>query len=102
LQHHFFGYSIAKLNDLLEKHGYVLLEVEYNNVFLAPAELPKAKNTDVLTAYREGYADRTDRREKFRSNHDMEILQNLNPAETVKFLDNFYARHKGKYEISAS
>src|ERR1700704_30234 len=39
LRHHFFGYSIAMLADLCEQTGYEILEVEYNNAFLAPREL---------------------------------------------------------------
>lgn len=36
LRHHFYGYSIAALEDLCEKHGYGILQLEYNNAFLAP------------------------------------------------------------------
>ena len=52
LRHHFFGYSIAKLKDLLDKHNYVLLEVEYNNVFIAPAEIAGEFSQDISDADR--------------------------------------------------
>ena len=42
LRYHFYGYSIAALEDLCEKHNYGILELEYNNAFLAPAELGAA------------------------------------------------------------
>ena len=99
LRHHFFGYSLASLQDLLKKYNYVLLEVEYNNVFLAPAELTGAKSVDAEQAYRAGYLERTDRREKFAANENMEILHSLNPEEGIEFLNQFYAAHKGKYQI---
>ena len=99
LQHHFFGYSIASLEELCARHGYALLALEYNNAFLAPAELPGVRPLGVAEAYRRGYLDRADRRERFRQNFDMEILQELSPAEALKFIDQFYARHRGKYEL---
>lgn len=99
LRHHFFGYSLSKLEELLAKHRYVLLEIEYNNVFLAPAELNGAKPVDVEKAYREGYVDRADRREKFRANENMEDLLKMKPEDGIEFLKRFYAEHEGKYEI---
>ena len=101
MTHHFFGYSIQSLADLAARHNYAILEVEYNNAFLAPRELPGVVGRDAADAYREGYADRPDRREKFRANANMEILHTLAPAAAVKFLDQFYAQHKGKYELSS-
>jgi len=101
MTHHFFGYSIQSLAELSARHGYAILEVEYNNAFLAPSELPGVRPLDAVTAYRRGYLERPDRREKFRANANMEILHTLSPAEVVKFLDEFYAAHRGKYELSA-
>ena len=101
MTHHFFGYSIQSLADLCARHDYAILEVEYNNAFLAPRELPGVSALDAATAYRRGYLERPDRREKFRANENMEILHSLSPAEAVKFLDEFYAQHRGKYELSA-
>lgn len=101
LQHHFFGYSISSLEDLCERHDYALMSLEYNNAFIAPRELPHAKAGDALTVYREGYLDRADRRKKFPLNQDMEVLFSMSPAAVVKFLNEFYARHAGKYQLSA-
>jgi hypothetical protein len=101
MTHHFFGYSIQSLADLAARHRYAILEVEYNNAFLAPLELAGARARDAADAYREGYLERPDRREKFRANANMEILHTLTPQEAVKFLDEFYAQHRGKYELSS-
>lgn len=99
LQHHFFGYSIQSLADLCARHDYTLLELEYNNAFLAPRELAGGQTQTVEEIYRRGYRDRPDRREKFASNHDVDALHAMSPAEAVRFLDEFYARHRGKYEL---
>ncbi|MBC7931734.1 MAG: hypothetical protein H7Z38_14335 [Rubrivivax sp.] len=102
LQHHFFGYSIASLEDLCERHGYALIALEYNNAFLAPRELRGVRALDAAAAYRNGYLERPDRRERFPNNSDMEALHSLAPAEAVAFLNRFFARHEGKYELSVA
>jgi hypothetical protein len=101
LQHHFFGFSISSLEDLCARHNYALMSLEYNNAFIAPRELPRVQAQDALTVYREGYLDRPDRRKKFPLNQDMEVLLSMTPPEAVKFLNDFYAKHAGKYQLSA-
>ena len=100
LQHHFFGYSIASLEDLCARHDYVLIALEYNNAFITPRELAHKRALDAANAYRAGYLERPDRRERFPDNHDMEVLHSLKPEEAARFLDKFFARHRGKYELS--
>jgi hypothetical protein len=100
LTHHFFGYSIASLEDLLEKYDYALLELEYNNAFLAPREISPIKSMNIDVAYRQGYLERIDRKEKFKLNYDMEILHTLTPEGGMNFVNEFFSKHKGKYEIS--
>jgi len=101
LRHHFYGYSIAALEDLCERHNYGILELEYNNAFLAPRELAGAHFHDAASAYREGYLDRPERRERFASNLDMEPLYALNPEEGIQFLNKFYASDEGNYYLAA-
>jgi hypothetical protein len=101
LQQHFFGYSIASLEELCGRHGYALLALEYNNAFIAPRELVgDLAALDAETAYRRGYLERPDRRERFPRNQNMEPLHTLGPSESVAFIKNFFARHEGKYEVS--
>lgn len=99
LTHHFFGYSIASLSDLCERRGYALVGLEYNNAFLADAALEGVRPLGAEEAYRRGYLERADRRERFPDNHDMEALHALSPEEGVEFLRRFYAAHAGRYEI---
>jgi hypothetical protein len=98
LRHHFYGYSIAKLPDLLKKHDYVLLEVEYNNVFLAPRE-SGAVSKPIEEAYAEGYRDRPDRKEKFSDNVDMEQLLTMESGQALRFIKDFYHGETGKFTI---
>ena len=102
LQHHFFGYSIASLEELCQRHGYALLALEYNNAFIVPRELLASGLValDAETAYRRGYLERPDRRERLPRNHDMEALHSMSPAQAVAFLKDFFARQEGKYDLS--
>ncbi|HEV7683787.1 MAG TPA: hypothetical protein VGO68_16785 [Pyrinomonadaceae bacterium] len=101
LRYHFYGYSIAALEDLCDQHNYGILELEYNNAFLAPRELGSGQFRDAKTAYREGYLDRPERKERFASNLDMEALHSLSPEAGIRFLHEFYAADVGNYYLTA-
>ena len=99
---HFFGYSIACLSELCARRGYSLVELEYNNAFLAPVELAGARSLTVEAAYRRGYLERPDRREKFHRNENMEALHSLGPEEGVRFIRQFFSELSGKYELGVA
>ena len=101
LRHHFFGYSIGVLEDLCEQHNYGILELEYNNAFIAPRTLTNARFMDAESAYAQGYRDRPDRKERFASNLDMEILHSRSSQKGIEFLQDFYAKEHGKYYLAA-
>jgi hypothetical protein len=100
LSHHFYGYSIQSLADLCARHDYTILELEYNNAFIAPRELAGDARASVEEIYRRGYLERSDRLKKFSSNNDVDILHTLSPPEALKFINRFFAKHRGKYELS--
>ena len=99
LRHHFYGYSIASLEDLCARHGYGILELEYNNAFLAPAELGGSRFIDAETAYAHGYLNRPDRKHRFNLNFDMEELLSMTPEEGLTFLRQFYLKEAGNYYL---
>jgi hypothetical protein len=99
LRHHFFGYSMAMLADLCEEFGYIILELEYNNAFLAPKELAGERALDAETAYARGYLNRPDRKEKFKLNFDMETVHSLSPEKAIEFLRGFYAKFEGQFYL---
>jgi len=100
LRYHFYGYSIAALEDLCLRHDYGILELEYNNAFLAPRELAADRFHDAESAYREGYLNRPERKARFASNLDMEALHSLSPEEGIRFLREFYASETGNYYLA--
>jgi hypothetical protein len=99
LRHHFYGYSIASLADLCARHGYGILELEYNNAFLAPAELGVGRFISAETAYDHGYRNRPDRQQRFKLNFDMEELLSMNPEDGMAFLRQFYFKETGNYYL---
>lgn len=102
LRHHFFGYSISALADLCEQHDYGILRLEYNNAFLAPREIGAAKFCAAEAVYRAGYLERPDRKQRFGSNLDMEILHSLSPDDGMQFLREFYEGEAGNYLLAAN
>ena len=101
LRYHFYGYSIAALEDLCYSHDYGILELEYNNAFLAPREFEAAQFRDAKSAYRKGYLDRPERKERFADNVDMEPIHSLSPKTGIQFLREFYAGDEGNYYLTA-
>jgi len=100
LRHHFYGFSIMSLADLCARHDYAILQLEFNNAFLAPNEFAGARAVDAETAYRAGYLERPDRKEKFPLNLDLEAVHSLSPDEALQYLNKFYAKERGNYFLS--
>jgi hypothetical protein len=90
------------LADLCEEFDYVILELEYNNAFLAPKELAAERALNALTAYTRGYLDRPDRKEKFSLNFDMEGIYSLSDEQAFEFLKRFYAKFPGEFYLELS
>ena len=101
LRYHFYGYSIAALEDLCDKHQYGILELEYNNAFLAPAELGAGHFRDAEAVYRQGYLERPERKQRFASNLAMKAVHSLGRGEGIRFLHDFYAADAGNYYLAA-
>ncbi len=98
---HFFGFSIACLEELCAEHRYTIIELEYNNVFLMPMEFAGAHALSPVEAYRRGYLERADRHEKFPRNENMEALHTLTPAEQEQFIRKFFAGREDDYEMGS-
>lgn len=101
LRHHFYGFSISALEDLCADHGYGILELEYNNAFLAPKEPGSDRFVTAETAYIKGYRDRADRKQCFSTNLDLEEVLSLTPTEALAFLNEFYRQEHGRYHLAA-
>ena len=94
---HFFGQSLAMLDGLRARHGYALVQVEYNNAFLVPEECSPVPTRPAAEVYREGYLARPDRLIRLPWNREMEYLQGLPPDQVVAALHARFARYAGRY-----
>jgi hypothetical protein len=94
---HFYGQSLAMLDELRRRHGYALVQVEYNNAFLLPAERSPAGSRPAAEVYREGYLARADRLTRLPWNREMEFLQALPPDQVVAALHRRFAAYAGRY-----
>jgi hypothetical protein len=94
---HFYGQSLAMLDVLRARHGYALVQLEYNNAFLVPAESSPVPSQPVADLYRDGYLGRPDRLTRLPWNREMEFLQTLAPVEVVQALHVRFARYAGRY-----
>jgi hypothetical protein len=95
----FFGQSLAALVQLAERHGYALVQLHYNNAFLVAAEHHTGARLSVEEAYTRGYAERSDRLERFPWNAEFEPLRTMAPEAAEAWLDRYFADRRGEYEL---
>lgn len=93
----FFGYGIAMLTDLCQKHGYAIACLEYNNAFLMPAELIPVPPLDARTAYLQGYWERPDRLVKLPWNQSWDILGGLPAEQAMQIVRERFSSFDGSY-----
>ncbi|EKE02034.1 MAG: hypothetical protein ACD_20C00434G0007 [uncultured bacterium] len=94
---HFFGQSISQLQVLCSKFNYDIIKLEYNNAFLVPKELNPFPSLTPEEAYKKGYLEKLDRKEKFPWNANMEEVLTMEPSESFDFINRFFAKYEGKY-----
>jgi len=96
---HFYGASISKMHELCVAHHYALTELHYNSAFLVPAERWNGPSLTPEEAWRAGYLDQPDRREKFPWNADMEALLSLPAPDAVAALRERFRGREEFYEL---
>jgi hypothetical protein len=97
---HFFGQSISQLAELADRADYSLLELRYNNVYLAPRELDLGPGLTPEEAYEHGYRLQPDRASKFPWNADVDQALEMSPEEAEAFFREFFAQYTGRYDLS--
>jgi len=96
---HFQGQSISKCYQLCLKHGYEIVELHYNNLFMVPREINKHRALQPEEAYDEGYRNRSDRQEAFPWNADMDQVLAMSKDAAIEFLNRKFAKYVGKYKL---
>jgi len=98
---HFYGFSIQCLEDILSKYGYDLVKVQYNNCYIIKSELNTFGSVGIADGYRDGYTNNTDKKKHFWYNKNVDCLQqdDMPIEKKLKFIDNFFEEHVGKYSL---
>jgi len=94
---HFYGQSISRCYKLCKKYNYDIVELCYNNMFIIPKEINKQKALSPEVAYKNGYKNKADRRDRFPWNSDMEYLLSMSKNDGKKFINNKFNKYKGMY-----
>ena len=97
----FMGQSLSQLCQLTGRCGYALAELHYANAFLAPEEICPVPAQTPEDAFRKGYVDRPDRRERFPWNNPYEELLHLPPEQALEYVNRMFAKYEGKYICTA-
>ncbi len=95
---HFYGQSISQLHMLATKHQYALVELHYANAFLIPLEYSLKSSLTPEEAYQSGYLGKSDRKEKFPWNDNMEELLHMKPDDALVFINRFFGKYKGMFD----
>jgi len=96
----FFGCSLQAAYEEVRLFGYKLLELVYHNAIFVLEDL--ASNIPDLSpsdAYKEGYINKPDRKERFHYNNKHEILFEMNHKDSVNYINELFCDYSKKYEI---
>lgn len=94
------GMSLSAAVPLAEEHGYVLLGVDYNNAYFAPAENPSAKKVEATDAFQRGYVDRQDRLKIMPWDEPFDHLRAVPPEQVVAFYRDRFQAYEGMFDLS--
>tara|TARA_B100000900_G_scaffold397211_1_gene397320 strand:+ start:14370 stop:15263 length:894 start_codon:yes stop_codon:yes gene_type:complete len=96
----FFGCSIQAAYEEVIKYEYRLVELVYNNAIFILEDLdisiPDLSTSD---AYKVGYINKPDRKERFHYNNKHEILFEMNYEDSVNYINELFSDYSGKYLI---
>ena len=99
---HFFGCSLQAAYEEVSKFDYKLYTVIYNNAIFIPKEMNlEFQNLTVEKFYKDGYVNKSDRKEKFSYNSDVDVLLDMKQEEAIIFLNNFFRDYQGNFILES-
>jgi hypothetical protein len=96
---HFYGQSLSMLEALGKRQNYDLVRLEYNNAFLVAHELNPLPVLTAADAFRQGYVERSDRRQRFPWNADMEPVLTMPEAELKPYFEQKFKFKAGHFVL---
>lgn len=99
---YFFGCSLQAASEEVSKFDYKLYTVIYNNAIFIPKEMNlEFQNLTVAEFYKDGYMNKSDRKEKFSYNSDVDVLLDMKQEEAIIFLNNFFKDYQGIFILES-
>ena len=99
---HFFGCSLQAAYEEVSKFDYKLYTLIYNNAIFIPKEMNlEFQNLTVEKFYKDGYVNKSDRKEKFSYNADIDVLLDMKQEDVVIFLNNFFKDYHGMFILES-
>jgi len=99
---HFFGCSLQAAYEEVSKFDYNLYTVVYNNAIFIPKEMNlEFQNLTVAKFYKDGYVNKSDRKEKFSYNSDVDVLLDMKQEDAIIFLNNFFKDYRGMFILES-
>jgi len=99
---HFFGCSLQAAYEEVSKFDYNLYTVVYNNAIFIPKEMNlEFQNLTVAKFYKDGYVNKSDRKEKFSYNSDVDVLLDMKQEDAIIFLNNFFKDYQGIFLLES-
>ena len=99
---HFFGCSLQAAYEEVSKFDYKLYTVIYNNAIFIPKEMNlEFQNLTVAEFYKDGYMNKSDRKEKFSYNSDVDVLLDMKQEDAIIFLNNLFKDYQGIFILES-
>jgi hypothetical protein len=91
--------SLQQVYRVSKQHGYGVVSLEYNNVFLVDLNHYDGSTLSARDAYDSGYRLRTDRAAKFPLNKRVDYWLHTPPAKLLEEINAHFAMYHGKYTL---
>lgn len=99
---HFYGCSAYAATETVKPCGYILESIQYNNAIFIRSDIAQKNNLQDISvedAYLEGYVKKPNRITMFPWNSDVDQILNISPIDGVKFLEKYFLKYKGKFDL---
>lgn len=100
---HFFGCSLRAAVNTLNKYGYELVNLEYNNAIFHVTQSENLNQNHVIAEfYENGYWNKVDRETLFPWNSDVNSWYGLSDYELKEAIEYKFQKYAGKYYLDIS
>jgi hypothetical protein len=98
---HFYGCSITAATSHIEKFGYALVGLEFNNALFVRSNKnsPQLSRKSPTSAWLEGYRNRPETKQLFAHNSDVDHWLDMKPELLVPLIHEYFSKHDGKFDL---